>query len=136
MAKPKTTPPKNGGSHGGKRSRAGRPRAELTKARDDFDAQLNALIAPDLRKLYAAARGLALGVHAERELDGKKVVVYVTLPDFKALSYLLDRIAGKPKQAVTLDAGRLDLAAAVGLTEQAATSYRDPDDDAAPATDG
>ena len=93
-----------GGGSGGRRAGAGRPRAEVTKARDDIDAVIQGLIGPDIPEFYLALKGLALG----GALEGDQGVVYTERPSFPALAYLIDRVAGKPRQAVEIKKQRAD----------------------------
>lgn len=117
------------GGHGGKRPGSGRPSTGLTRLRDDADARINDLVGDKLVDIVEALVGLAVGCKAERVLPDGKALVYTTLPDFKAASYLLDRIAGRPKQAITVDPAKIDIRAASALTAAAAVAYKDPADD-------
>lgn len=86
------------GRSGGKRAGAGRkPKAEK------YATAINRAekrIADRLPELVDRLFELAEGVRVEElSLDGKSNV-YQRPPDFKAASYLLDRILGKPTQAV------------------------------------
>lgn len=135
MAKAPTPSPGTGRGRGGPQPNSGRPRAELTATRDAIDAIFATKVVGDLDAIYAAARDLALGHKAIRKVDGGEEEVYEKSPDIKAISYLIDRAAGKPRQAVESDAGPVDIRAAVEGTEAASAAYTDPDDDDGPDGD-
>lgn len=132
MRQPKATTPLNskGTTHGGPRPNSGRPPASNTASRDGWDARLSEAIGGRADELLEGLIRLALGVHVERELEGGSTVVYQLPPDYRAATYLLDRIAGKPKQAVAVDSDRIDMRAAVAMTQAASNAYLDPDDEA------
>ena len=133
MRQPKATTPLNrsGGTHGGQRAHSGRPPRQATENRESWDAQLSEAIGDDAFEILEAVKRLALGVKVEREVDGQSTVVYQLPPDFRAATYLLDRIAGKPKQALAMDAGTINMREAIALTEAASATYVDPDDEIA-----
>lgn len=122
------SPKPKGKGRGGSRPNSGRPSTNVTNGRDDFDAKFIAKGKEDFEWFYARLKELAAGVQVQRETqDGP--LVYQLPPDFKAISYYFNRMAGQPRQAVTVDAGKIDMATAVGLTNQAAVEYSDPDDE-------
>ena len=130
MAK-KTAPPAPGKAtgRGGPRPNSGRPRVALTKSRDELDAQITKLVGPKLKQLVEALLAQALGHLEERQIDGETAVVFTVPPDFKVGAYLLDRIAGKPRQSLSVEGSALDIRAAAEMTAAAAAAYRDPEED-------
>lgn len=63
-------------------------------------------IADQLPTLVERMLELANGVLAERveiTAEGMEMRVYREAPDYKAISYLVDRIMGKPSQAIDMD---------------------------------
>jgi hypothetical protein len=86
-------------SRGGKRAGAGRPAGAKAKRHETRIAQAKERIAGKLPDLLDALFELAEGVTVQEVKDGQ-TVVYTRPPDFKAASYLVDRVMGKPVQAV------------------------------------
>ena len=71
---------------GGARTGAGRKPSELTE-------RFRKYFAPDLDALLEALKDLALG-HQRADTQGR---VYTVVPDRGALTYILDRLLGKPR---------------------------------------
>lgn len=118
--------------HGGKRAGSGGVKKPINKLRDDFDTKFQEIGADDFNLFYAALRTLALGVTVQKTIDDgdeEKTIVYTMPPDRSSLTYYFDRMAGRPRQAVTVDASKIDIATAVGMTQEAAAAYSDPKDD-------
>lgn len=119
------------GTHGGKRPGAGRkPTRErfasnVTKAEKRIADRL-----PDLiDNLFELAEGVTV-----QEIDGHgNRKVYDRPPDFRAASYLLDRILGKPVQAVDAEVSGPDNGA---LLIRVVYDDQHPDPDAADPAPG
>ncbi len=71
-------------------------RKRSTKLREDFRATTHDLIADNLPELVSLMMGLAWGIKVK---DGDDHV-YTTPPDRQAIANLMDRVLGKPMQAV------------------------------------
>lgn len=121
---------KDGSRRGGARPGAGGPKKAVNKLRDDFDFKFQEVGASDFDAFYNALKTLALGVTVEKQIDDENTIVYTMPPDRGSLTYYFDRMAGRPRQAVTIDASKIDMGTAVGMTQAAAASYVDPTDDA------
>lgn len=99
-------------SHGGRRPGAGRKHAEVSRLRKEFDQVAHELIVDRLPELIGNLVRLANGGYerVERKLEpndrGELVEVErkveVADADREANKYLLDRVLGKPKQAVEM----------------------------------
>ena len=74
--------------------------------------------------------GLPWASRSSAKIDGQSTVVYQLPPDFRAATYLLDRIAGKPKQAVAVESDKINMQEAIALTEAASQAYDNRDDEA------
>lgn len=89
------------GTKGGARPGAGRPR-KLDKYAGQV-AAAETRIADRLPELVEALMLLALGEMGPPDKAGLRPVLVP--PDFKAASYLVDRLLGKPGQAIALEDG-------------------------------
>jgi hypothetical protein len=111
--------------HGGRRPGAGRKRTrvELVPVIEEADLQIAGRLPHLIEKLFE----LAEGVNVQGcSLDGEEKV-YTRPPCYKSLSYLVDRVMGRPTQATEVsgpDGGPME----VGLTfEQAVKIIREED---------
>lgn len=83
-------------NRGGKRPGAGRKTTAAAKLREDFNLVATDTLIDFLPDCLANLKRLADGVKARNA----KGIVYDVLPSAVANMYLLDRLLGKPKQAV------------------------------------
>ena len=93
-AKKPNSKPKS--KRGGSRVGAGRKTAADKALRENFQAIARDLIVDELPGLVGNLVSLAKGVKTTNKEGG----VYTTLPDREANKYLLDRVLGRPMQAV------------------------------------
>lgn len=113
--------------HGGRRAGAGGkpgqphdPGPGRTPTRKVYDTPIRRAerrICDRLPFLIDKLFELAEGVCVEREDKEGNTFVYREKPDFKALSYLVDRIMGRPTQPVTLVDAVRTIAMREGLTD-------------------
>src|SRR5690349_9331747 len=92
---PKSSPKSR---HGGSRPNAGRK----TKEAKILKQQVDNAIAGRLDQILENMFRLADGIHVQDEKDGAPVV-YLTPPDRLANIYLIDRLLGKPAQAINFN---------------------------------
>jgi hypothetical protein len=95
--KPKSNPKSK---RGGRRAGAGRKLKSVTQLRNDFNATIADLLAPELPNLIENLLILAKGVRVVDTVKDKKSgepkeVVFVAPPDRAANQYLIERLAGK-----------------------------------------
>jgi hypothetical protein len=96
------TPKKPGATKGGARPNAGRPAKAETYATPIKDAEQR--IADRLPRLIDKLFTLADGVVVQETDEEGRVDVYAKAPDLKALTYLVDRVMGKPTERVEAQA--------------------------------
>jgi hypothetical protein len=86
------------GQNGGSRPGSGRkPKADKHKG---AIARAEKRFADRLPELADKVLELSYGIWREQDMPDGSTTVYKTPPDLKALVYALDRIMGKPKQAL------------------------------------
>ncbi len=101
-------------SHGGQRPGAGRPTKTATKLRAEIIAEADKAICDNLPKLIANMIYLANGGYErveEKHTDDEGLGILslterkitIAEPDRGANQYLIDRILGKPKQAIEIN---------------------------------
>jgi hypothetical protein len=88
------------GQHGGARPRSGRKsKPRINKESVDV---VNEAIRERIPDLVANALKLAEGVPVQKVTPDGEPCVYKTVPNIKAIVYLLNRLIGEPVKAVTL----------------------------------
>jgi|SRR3989344_6062922 len=86
----------HGKQRGGKRSGAGRKKANHTIEREKARQYLITEIVKNLAPIVRAQIDSAVGI----SYAGKEGRVYVQLPNTKVGEYLLNQVAGKPKEKI------------------------------------